>query len=82
MEKIITITYCAPCQFKKQADKLAKELKAEFGERLTDVFLEPSQAMGNFEITINEDLIFSRIKSGRFPLPGEISKLLMTRIYQ
>jgi selenoprotein W-related protein len=82
MEKIITITYCAPCQFKKQAAALCNELKAEFGKRLTEIILEPSQTVGNFEVSLDGELIFSKTKSGRFPLPGEIGNLLMTRIYK
>jgi len=82
MGKIITIRYCAPCHFEKQAVNLAEELNIQFGEILTDVVLESTQAIGIFEISIDDELVYSKNKTGRLPQPGEVEQLLMTRIYK
>lgn len=82
MGKIVSIEYCVPCQFEKTAVDLVEELKIQFGERLTDVKLEPTQSIGNFEVTMDGDLVYSKKKTGRLPHPGEIEQLLMTRIYK
>jgi selT/selW/selH-like putative selenoprotein len=82
MEKTITIKYCAPCHFGKQAKGLYEELKVDFGESLTEIILEPSQTIGKFEVFIEKELVFSKIKSDRFPQPGEVGKIIMTRIYK
>jgi selT/selW/selH-like putative selenoprotein len=34
-----------------------------------------SGSKGRFEITIDDQLVFSKTKLGRFPRPGEIMKL-------
>jgi selenoprotein W-related protein len=35
---------------------------------------------GVFEVTVGNDLIFSKKKLGRFPQPGEVEKELETRV--
>ena len=34
---------------------------------------------GVFEVTVENELIFSKKKTGRFPMPGEIAAALETR---
>ena len=74
--------YCAPCQFEKNAVALAEDIKNQFGEKLSEVILEPTQTIGNFDVSIDGELVFSKNRAGRFPQPGEIEQLLMTRIYK
>ncbi|MDO9546218.1 MAG: Rdx family protein [Pelolinea sp.] len=81
MGKNVTIKYCAPCQYEKQALDLAEELKIQFGERLTEVVLEPTQSVGNFEVSMDGELVYSKKKTGRLPHPGEVEQLMMTRIF-
>jgi len=55
---------------------LAAEIEKQFG-------LKPRLIKshgGVFEITIGNDLIFSKKKLGRFPQPGEIEKELEARV--
>jgi selenoprotein W-related protein len=35
---------------------------------------------GRFEITLDEELVFSKKESGRFPKPGEIAALFETKL--
>ena len=82
MGKLVTIKYCVPCHFETQAIDLAEELKLQFGKRLAEVILVPSQSVGSFEISLDEELVYSKEKNGRLPHPGEVEQLLMTRIYK
>ena len=82
MGKLVTIKYCIPCRFEKQAVDLAEELKLQFGERLSEVVLEPTQSVGSFEVSLDEELVYSKEKNGRLPHPREIEQLMMTRIYK
>jgi selenoprotein W-related protein len=82
MGKLVTIKYCVPCRFEKQAVNLAEELKVQFRERLSEVILEPTQSVGSFEVSLDEELIYSKKRNGRLPHPGEVEQLMMTRIYK
>lgn len=81
MYKIITIKYCEPCGFKAKAEYLAEAIKAQFGEKQTRIVLEPTKLIGSFEISLDDDLIYSKNKTGRLPHPGEVEQILMTRIF-
>ena len=72
MEDQVTIEYCVPCHFRKQAVQLAEEIKDQFSGRISHVILESTQSIGNYEISLGKELVFSKKNSGRFPHPGEI----------
>jgi len=77
----VTIEYCAPCGFEKQAAQLAEEIKDQFSGKISQVILEPTQFIGSFEVLLGKELVFSKKSTGHLPRPGEISKLIMMRIY-
>ena len=77
----VTIEYCAPCGFKKQAAQLAEEIKDQFNAKISQVILEATQSIGSFEIFLGEELIFSKKNSGHLPHPGEIGQLIMMRLF-
>ena len=54
---------------------LAQELLTTFEQDLTSVALKPG-TNGIFEITVNQQLIFSRKDTGRFPEAKEIKQLV------
>lgn len=81
MEDQVTIEYCLPCHFEKQAVQLAKEIKDQFSGQVSQVILEPTQSIGCHEISLDEELLFSKKDSGRLPHPGEIVQLLMMRLF-
>jgi len=82
VENPVTIEYCAPCGFEKQATQLAEEIKDQFGGKISQVILEPTQSIGNFEIFLGKELVFSKKNTGNLPYPGEIRKLILMRLYQ
>ncbi|MDO9050104.1 MAG: SelT/SelW/SelH family protein [Methylotenera sp.] len=78
-QHIIEITYCTQCRWLLRAAWLAQELLTTFEQDLTSVALKPGSG-GIFDITLNQQLIFSRKKSGRFPEAKEVKQLLRDRI--
>ncbi|MCD6577808.1 MAG: Rdx family protein [Anaerolineaceae bacterium] len=82
MEDPVTIEYCVPCHFEKQAIQLADEIKDQFNDRVSQVILKPTQSIGHFEISFGEEVLFSKKNTGRLPHPGEIIQLLMMRLYK
>ena len=82
MEDQVTIEYCVPCHFEKQAVQLAEDIKNQFSGRISRVILEPTQSIGCYEISLGKELVFSKKNSGRLPHPGEIIQLLMMRLFK
>ena len=71
----VEITYCTQCRWLLRAAWLAQELLTTFELDLTSVALKPG-TNGVFEITVNQQLIFSRKDAGRFPEAKEIKQLV------
>ena len=72
----ISIEYCAMWNYLPKASSLEVELKNNFPQ--ADISLISSGG-GVFEISLNDDLIFSKKALNRFPEDGEIKKLVMDR---
>ena len=72
----ISIEYCAMWNYLPRASSLEVELTNDFPE--ADVSLISSGG-GVFEISLNDDLIFSKKSLNRFPEDGEIKKIIMDR---
>ncbi len=72
----LSIEYCEPCQFEKNAKDLAAILADQFGLPESAITLIPSRKIGTFDVTVNDDLIYSKQKSGRLPQPDEIINLI------
>ena len=73
----LSIEYCEPCQFEKNAKDLAAILQEQFGLPEAVITLIPSKKIGTFEVTVNDELIYSKQKSGRLPQPDEIINLIL-----
>jgi len=58
----------------EQAVGLAAEILGAWAPIMVDVSLR-SGSKGRFEVTLDDRLIFSKAKLGRFPKTGEILKL-------
>ncbi len=71
----VEITYCTQCRWLLRAAWLAQELLTTFEQDLTSVALKPG-TNGIFEITVNQQVIFSRKDAGRFPEAKEIKQLV------
>lgn len=76
---IVEITYCTQCRWLLRAAWLAQELLTTFERDLTSVALKPATG-GIFEITLNQQLIFSRKQAGRFPEAKEVKQLIRDQI--
>ena len=81
MKDQVTIEYCVPCHFEKQAVQLAEEIRDQFSRRVSQVILKPTQSIGCYEISLGTELVFSKKDSGRLPHPGEIVQLIMMRLF-
>ncbi|MBI2992629.1 MAG: SelT/SelW/SelH family protein [Gammaproteobacteria bacterium] len=75
----VRIVYCTQCRFILRAAWLAQELLMTFAEELGEVALVPGRD-GIFEVRLNDELLFSRKNSGRFPESSELKQLLRDRI--
>ena len=73
----ISIEYCAMWNYLPKAASLEVELKNNFPQ--ADISLISSGG-GVFEISLNDNLIFSKKALNRFPDSGEIKKLIMDRL--
>ncbi|MCL4318276.1 MAG: Rdx family protein [Candidatus Thermoplasmatota archaeon] len=72
--KSITIKYCQPCGFMPKALDLAKDVLQAYGmeqNKKLSVNLQPGDK-GIFDILVEDRLIFSKEKAGRYPDPREI----------
>ncbi|WP_036302074.1 SelT/SelW/SelH family protein [Methylotenera sp. L2L1] len=76
---IVEITYCTQCRWLLRAAWLAQELLTTFEQDLYSVALKPGTG-GVFEVTLNDELIFSRKEAGRFPEAKEIKQLVRDKV--
>jgi selenoprotein W-related protein len=58
---------------------LTVELLKNFEAELASVRLVPSDS-GRFEVSVEGELVYSKIRTGRHAEPGEIEKLVARRI--
>jgi selT/selW/selH-like putative selenoprotein len=58
---------------------LAGELLSRWAPIMRTVDLV-SGSSGRFEITLDGDLVFSKIAAGRFPKPGEVARLFEQKL--
>ena len=72
----ISIEYCAMWNYLPRASSLEVQLNKDFPK--ADVSLISSGG-GVFEISLDDDLIFSKKSLNRFPEDGEIKKIIMDR---
>lgn len=76
---IVEITYCTQCRWLLRAAWLAQELLTTFEQDLHGVTLTPGTG-GVFDITLNQQLLFSRKEAGHFPEAKEIKQLVRDQI--
>jgi len=51
----------------------------EFGEQVSGLTLVPGEE-GHFEVVINGDLVYSKMRTGRFPATTEVRSALVKRL--
>lgn len=69
----LTIEYCLLCNYRPIAAALAVAIEKGTGLKSE---LVPSRDAGALEVKLNEELIFSKKQTDRFPTPSEIVEIL------
>jgi len=67
----IEITYCTQCRWLLRAAWMAQELLTTFDQEISELTLKPGTG-GIFEVSANDELVWSRKAEGKFP---EITEL-------
>ncbi len=76
MIKKLSIEYCVPCQYEKDARNLATIIQEQFRLTEENTLFIPSKKIGTFEVSVDGELIYSKSKSGKLPTPEEIINLI------
>jgi selenoprotein W-related protein len=69
----VTILYCTQCNWLLRAGWMAQELLQTFTDSLGEVALIPGTG-GNFEIRVDDALVWERKCDGGFPGPKELKQ--------
>ncbi len=69
----ISIEYCSVWNYLPRASSLEQHLKAKYDGAAIELI---SSGGGVFEVTLENELIFSKKSLGRFPDDGEIDTLI------
>ena len=80
MKPLLKIEYCPKCKWLTRAAWMAQELLTTFESELEGVTLVPSELSGKYDISLNNELLFSRKKEERFPEIKELKKLVRDQI--
>ncbi len=75
----IEIEYCTQCGWLLRAAWLTQELLTTFANELGEVALQPGR-IGEFEVRIAGEIIWSRRSEGRFPEAKELKQRIRDRI--
>ncbi|MGA8016280.1 MAG: Rdx family protein [Candidatus Dormiibacterota bacterium] len=75
----VEVEFCVPCDLRPQALAVTKELVDDWSHQLREIRLLPSSG-GRFEVSLDGELIFSKLRLDRTPEPGEIDRLIRERI--
>ena len=54
---------------------MALELLSYYRKNVSEFRLVPSEG-GRFEVSVNDNLVFSKLKDGRFPEPAELKEAI------
>jgi len=71
----ISIAYCNEWNYLPRATSMASKILEKYGNGITSLAMIPSSG-GVYEVTKNNNLIFSKKNEGRFPELDEIYALL------
>ena len=69
----VTIEYCVPCDYSKDAIAVAQEILEARQNDLKSLTLVTGTG-GVFEVTVNDQKLFSKKETKRKPEPGEIAE--------
>ncbi len=75
----ISVEYCAHCGFLLRTTWMVSEILREISDSVREVRLLPSGG-GRFEWTVDDDLVYSKSASGRFPELSELKEAIYARL--
>jgi selenoprotein W-related protein len=75
----VHITYCTQCRWLLRACWTAQEILTTFQDEAGEVALIPGSG-GIFEVGVDDEVVWSRKKEGRFPEMKELKQLVRDRI--
>ena len=71
----IELEYCAFWHYTDRAVSLTAELMKEFEFKIDSFSLVPSDG-GKFEVSVDGDLVYSKLQTNRHAEPGEVAGML------
>jgi selenoprotein W-related protein len=77
---IIKIEYCTGCKWLHRATWIAQELLTTFESELNGVLICPSKTPGDFNLFLNDELLFSRKENGGFIDVAPLKRLVRDKI--
>ena len=77
---VIRIEYCPKCGWMIRSTWMAQEFLSTFEGELGGVTIAPGSADAVFNISIGDELLWSRGDQGRFPQIKEIKRLIRDRV--
>lgn len=69
----IAIRYCTQCNWLLRSAWMAQELLQTFSDSIAEVALIPGTG-GVFDIRVNDELIWERVRDGGFPGPKDLKQ--------
>jgi selenoprotein W-related protein len=75
----VEIEYCTQCRWLLRAAWMAQEILTTFAAEVGEVALVPGTG-GVFEIRVEDETVWSRSVTGRFPEVKELKQLVRDRI--
>ena len=75
----ISITYCVTWNYTARAAWTAQELLLKFADFTAALSLIPGDG-GAFEVEVNNEIVYSKHKEGRYPEVDELSDLIADKI--
>ena len=70
----ITIEYCVPWDYSARTVSAVQDLMTNYQHVIGNIVIKTG-TKGAFEVTVNDDLIYSKKTNGRHAEPGEILQL-------
>lgn len=76
----LEITYCSLCRWGLRASWMAQEILTTFSDEIGSVTLTPDRTGGQYDVFLDDELIWSRRSEGRFPDVKELKQRVRDRI--
>lgn len=79
MTNVVSIEYCTSWAYLARAVALSRSILKEHEDKVTNLTLIPSHG-GVYEITLNDEVIFSKKELDRYPEKNEVEDLIREKL--